>query len=146
MTGRLKPAPTSPAPGGNSYSVLPPLPCRSRQKWPLTCSRNANGGSMQLLEVSAMRMISKVVPLVVLLSLVLAVPADAQYFGRNKVQWENFEFKTLRTEHFDIYYYDREEDVVQDIGRMAERWYTRLSRVFNHSFTRKPIVLYANSA
>ena len=27
-----------------------------------------------------------------------------------------------------------------------ERWYARLSRVFNHSFKRKPIVLYANAA
>ncbi len=80
------------------------------------------------------------------LFLLFVVPAEAQYFGRNKVQWETFEFKTLRTEHFDIYYYDREEDVVRDTGRMAERWYSRLSRVFGHSFTRKPIVLYANSA
>jgi len=76
----------------------------------------------------------------------LTPAAEAQYFGRNKVQWENFEFKTLRTEHFDIYYYEQEADVVHDIGRMAERWYARLSRVFNHSFIRKPIVLYANSA
>src|SRR6185436_19699064 len=37
-------------------------------------------------------------------------------------------------------------DVVNDIGRMAERWYARLSRAFNHSFKRKPIVLYANAA
>ena len=72
--------------------------------------------------------------------------AQAQYFGRNKVQWEHFDFKILRTEHFDIYYYDREADVVNDVGRQAERWYARLSRVFNHSFTHKPIVLYANPA
>ena len=76
----------------------------------------------------------------------IAGTADAQYFGRNKVQWENFDFKTLRTEHFDIYYYEQEADVVEDVGRMAERWYERLSRVFNHSFKRKPIVLYANPA
>src|SRR5438105_4639839 len=78
--------------------------------------------------------------------LFLATTAQAQYFGRNKVQWEHFNFKILKTEHFDIYYYDREADVVNDIGRMAERWYARYSRVFNHSFTRKPIVLYANAA
>lgn len=71
---------------------------------------------------------------------------NAQYFGRNKVQWEHFDFKVLKTEHFDIYYYDREADVVNDVGRQAERWYTRLSRTFNHTFNRKPIVLYANSA
>jgi hypothetical protein len=83
----------------------------------------------------------------VALLVVLFLPAaEAQYFGRNKVQWEPFDFKVLKTEHFDIYYYDREADVVQDIGRMAERWYARLSRVFNHSFNRKPIVLYANAA
>ena len=76
----------------------------------------------------------------------LCSTANAQYFGRNKVQWEHFDFKVLKTEHFDIYYYDREADVVNDVGRMAERWYGRLSRIFNHSFTRKPIVLYANAA
>ena len=55
-----------------------------------------------------------------LLSL-LAPVAQAQYFGRNKVQWEAFHFKVLKTEHWDIYYYDEEADVVPDIGRMAER-------------------------
>jgi Tol biopolymer transport system component len=82
----------------------------------------------------------------VVLLLTIAGSANAQYFGRNKVQWENFHFKVLRTEHFDIYYYDQEADVVNDVGRMAERWYARLSRLFNHSFNRKPIVLYANAA
>src|SRR5581483_2907927 len=84
--------------------------------------------------------------LVVLAFLFVTSTANAQYFGRNKVQWERFDFKILKTEHFDIYYYDREADVVNDVGRMAERWYARFSRVFNHSFTRKPIVVYANAA
>ncbi|MGH9424295.1 MAG: peptidase S9, partial [Thermoanaerobaculia bacterium] len=78
--------------------------------------------------------------------LFVSTSLNAQYFGRNKVQWEAFDFKVLKTEHFDIYYYDREADVVNDVGRQAERWYTRLSRTFNHTFNRKPIVLYANSA
>src|SRR5688572_6284732 len=86
-------------------------------------------------------------PLVfVAFTLVLSATADAQYFGKNKVQWEAFDFKVLQTEHFDIYYYEQEADLVHDVGRMAERWYARLSRVFNHSFKRKPIVLYANAA
>lgn len=93
-----------------------------------------------------MRNAARVVLSALLLTL-LATAADAQqYFGRNKVQWETFDFKVLQTEHFDIYYYEQEADVVHDIGRMAERWYARLSRVFNHSFKRKPIVLYANAA
>ena len=31
--------------------------------------------------------------------------AAAQYFGRNKVQYRTFDFKVLKTEHFDVYYY-----------------------------------------
>ncbi|HYK04430.1 MAG TPA: peptidase S9, partial [Thermoanaerobaculia bacterium] len=92
-----------------------------------------------------MRVLSRFV-LSALVLFLLAPAAQAQYFGRNKVQWENFDFKVLQTEHFDIYYYDQEADVVQDIARMSERWYARLSRVFNHSFRKKPIVLYANAA
>ena len=92
-----------------------------------------------------MRVAVRFVLLAILMALFLPT-AEAQYFGRNKVQWESFDFKVLQTEHFDIYYYDQEADVVQDVGRMAERWYARLSRVFNHTFHRKPIVLYANSA
>jgi hypothetical protein len=86
--------------------------------------------------------------LAVVLGLVLGLfPAalDAQYFGRNKVQYQDFEFRVLSTEHFDIYYYPEAEEAIEDAARMAERWYTRLSRVFNHEFTEvKPIILYAN--
>jgi Tol biopolymer transport system component len=85
-------------------------------------------------------------PLFLFLVCLLTPAANAQYFGRNKVQWESFRFKVMQTEHFDIYYYDQEADVVKDVGRMAERWYFRLSKTFNHTFNRKPIVLYANSA
>ena len=39
-------------------------------------------------------------------------PARAQggYFGRNKVQYREFEFQVLKTEHFDIYFYPEEEE------------------------------------
>jgi Tol biopolymer transport system component len=73
------------------------------------------------------------------------LPASAQYFGRNKVQYEKFDFKVLKTEHFDIHYYPEEENAIRDAARMAERWYARLSRIFNHQFReRKPIILYAD--
>ena len=35
-----------------------------------------------------------------------ASPAQAQYFGRNSVQYKSFDFKILKTQHFDIYFYD----------------------------------------
>jgi Tol biopolymer transport system component len=77
----------------------------------------------------------------------LAPPASAQYFGRNKVQYHAFDFRVLRTEHFDIHYYPEMEEGARDAARMAERWYTRLSNTFGHTFReRKDIILYADDA
>ncbi len=74
----------------------------------------------------------------------LAVPADAQYFGRNKVRYRRFDFRVLETAHFDIYFYPREREAAEIAGRLAERWYARLSRVFGHEFKhRQPIIFYA---
>ena len=74
-----------------------------------------------------------------------AAPGAAQYFGRNKVQYETFDFRVLRTTHFDVYFYPEEEQAIRDAGRMAERWYARLSRVLEHEFEeRQPLILYAS--
>jgi hypothetical protein len=71
-------------------------------------------------------------------------PVAAQYFGRNKVQYEKFDFRILRSSHFDLYFYPAESLVVHDAGRMAERWYTRHSDSFRHTFDRKSVVFYAD--
>src|SRR5258706_16429826 len=71
-------------------------------------------------------------------------PADAQYFGRNKVQNARLEFRTLRTEHFDIYYYPEEERVTRQAARMAERWYARYSELLDETLTQRQVIwLYA---
>ena len=71
---------------------------------------------------------------------------NAQYFGRNKVQYETFNFKVMSTEHFDIYFYPEKQEAAQQAARMAERWYARLSRIFNHKLRgRQPLILYASS-
>lgn len=46
-------------------------------------------------------------------------PLSAQYFGRNKVQYEVFKFSVLKTGHFDVYYYPAEEEAAQAAGRMV---------------------------
>jgi Tol biopolymer transport system component len=71
--------------------------------------------------------------------------AGAQYFGRNKVQHRSFKFEVLKTEHFDIYFYEDERAAVADVARMAERWYARLSQLLGADLARRqPIVLYAS--
>jgi hypothetical protein len=85
----------------------------------------------------------------VVVSLVILAPltAEAQYFGRNKVQYADFTFQILSTEHFDVYHYPREARAAQLAAQMAERWYARFARVLNHEFDRRqPLVLYGSQA
>jgi Tol biopolymer transport system component len=76
-----------------------------------------------------------------------ASPLAAQYFGQNKVQYRAFNFQTIQTEHFEIYYYPEERAGALDASRMAERAYARLSRILHHQFrSRKPLILYASQS
>ncbi|HEX6668212.1 MAG TPA: hypothetical protein VF061_01560, partial [Gemmatimonadales bacterium] len=78
--------------------------------------------------------------------LALPTSAPAQYFGRNQVQDESFDFEVLQTEHFDVHYYPRERGAAEAAARMAERWYRRLSTVLRHELTgRQPLILYATA-
>ncbi len=71
--------------------------------------------------------------------------AQAQYFGRNKVQYRSFDFEVIKTEHFDVYYYPVERAAALDAARMVERSYSRLSRALQHEFReRKPLIVYAS--
>jgi WD40 repeat protein len=88
-------------------------------------------------------------PLLVVLvaGLLVAAPAQAQYFGQNKVQYRNFDFKVLKTKHFDIYYYPEEQAKTEQVARLAERWYERFSRLFEANLDgRQPILFYASPA
>ncbi len=97
-----------------------------------------------------MRQISRRLSLSVLSVLLLVyaaspAPAEAQYFGRNKVQYKDFKFEVLKTDHFDVYFYEDERENAARVGQMAERWYARLSTVFEHELkTRQPLMLYAS--
>ena len=91
-------------------------------------------------------------PLRLLLSCLLLVAfvvadAPAQYFDRNKVQYDRFQFDILPTDYFDLYFYEETETAARDAARMADRWYERHRTVFSHELTaRRPLIFYANDA
>jgi Tol biopolymer transport system component len=89
------------------------------------------------------------VPILLFTCAALAAPvpllAQGGYFGRNKVQYEEFNFKLLQTDHFDIYFYPEEEDGARMASRLAERWYARLATLLGHQLRgRQPLILYAS--
>ena len=89
---------------------------------------------------------SCLVPLIGAVLLLCASPnAHAQYFGRNKVQYDRDEVRVLSTGHFDVYYARDDAAAALSVGRLAERWHRRLSRVLEHSLTgRQPLILYGS--
>lgn len=79
--------------------------------------------------------------------LAAAAPAasDAQYFGQNKVRYDRFDFQVRETGRFDIYYYPRQGEAVDDVTRMAERWYERLARGLEFELRDPiPLMMYAD--
>lgn len=85
----------------------------------------------------------------VLVCLLLAAPVDAgaQHFGRNKVEYVDFNFRILTTKHFDVYYYASEERAARIAAQLAERWYSRFSSLLHHELDRRqPLVLYGSAA
>jgi len=72
-----------------------------------------------------------------------ALSAQYYFFGRNKVQYENFEWKVLKTEHFNIYYYGEFEEVAEIGAKFAEEAYDELKVKFNHLvITKIPLIFY----
>ncbi len=73
--------------------------------------------------------------------------AHAQFFwfGRNKIQYTNFEWHVLKTEHFDIYYYPEMKDLAERGAYFAEEGYRTLEQKFNHSLNQRvPLIFYSS--
>jgi len=77
----------------------------------------------------------------------VAAPAAAQYyaFGKNKVQYENFDWLTLKGEHVEIFYYPQEEPIARLALILAEESYQDLSAKFQHEVPRMiPLIVYSS--
>jgi Tol biopolymer transport system component len=92
------------------------------------------------------RSVARLAPKLLVVALAFGVaPLSAQYFGRNKVQYDAFRFQVEKTEHFDIYFYPAEQDAALQVGRMAERWYARYSHLLDHTLRgRQAVIIYAS--
>lgn len=72
---------------------------------------------------------------------------QAQYvgFGRNKVQYNNFDWHTLSTEHFKIYYYPEMKELAEIGAAYAEESYLLHQQNFDYSLIDTvPIIFYSS--
>lgn len=65
-----------------------------------------------------------------------------QYFGQNKVLYEQFEFDVYETPHFEIYNYLDNDSIKYFLGQQSERWYVRHFSIFHDTIYNNPIILY----
>ncbi len=90
-----------------------------------------------------LKTVNKYFLLILTAVLIVITTAHAQYFGKNKVTYDNFDFKVLHTEHFNIYYYPEEKEGVDFAARLAERWYRRHSVLMDDTLMGKQtLILY----
>jgi hypothetical protein len=79
--------------------------------------------------------------------LILTNTVFAQYFGRNKPYYKKFRYSVYETPHFDIYYYLKNDSVLNQMARMSEEWYRRHFQAFQIDLKgHNPIFLYNNHA
>lgn len=84
---------------------------------------------------------------ILLLLHILLSCSYAQYveFGRNKVQYNEFDWHTLSTEHFKIYFYPEMKELAEIGAAYAEDWYRIHQQDFNYSLTDTvPLIFYSS--
>jgi Tol biopolymer transport system component len=68
----------------------------------------------------------------------------SNYFGKNKIQYRDFDWQIYHSPHFDLYYYEAEKDLLEKVASFAESAYDRLSREFDFQIQDPtPIIFYA---
>jgi len=66
-------------------------------------------------------------------------------FGKNKVHYKKFDWAIIKTEHFDVYFYEEERQAALDAAEISERSYAYLSEILDYKFKKKiPLLLYAS--
>jgi Tol biopolymer transport system component len=84
--------------------------------------------------------------LVLLLWLCATDKSFAQfYFGRNKINYQNFQWSVLESDHFNIYFYKGEEKIADMALDIAEEAFDEFEIKFNLTINRTiPLIIYSN--
>jgi len=85
------------------------------------------------------------VGLLTLMGLWGAAAAQNVAFGKNKVQYRDFDWFYIQSDHFDIYYYEGGYDLALFSAAVLESSYVEVSRQLNHRLSKRvPAIIYQN--
>lgn len=73
----------------------------------------------------------------------------SQGFGRNKPNYQTFNFKVKESPHFKVHYYLDDDSVANALVKQSERWYLLHQLIFQDTFpsdNKNPIIFYNNHA
>ena len=69
------------------------------------------------------------------------------YYGKNQIRYDNFDWHTYQTEHFEIYYYPEIEPHLERIAGYAESAYQHVSSELKHDLSMKlPLILFSTAS
>ncbi len=71
--------------------------------------------------------------------------AFAQFFGKNKVQYTDFDWYYLQSEHFDVYFSEGGESIASFVAKVAEESYLELSKDFRYQLAARLTIIVYNS-
>ena len=91
------------------------------------------------------RVLVRLLLLVVALALPSVARAQFGFFGQNKIQYRDFDWRVLSGAHVDVYYYPAEERIARMALSYAEDSYDLLERRLNHRIDQRiPLIVYAS--
>ncbi|MCD6116340.1 PD40 domain-containing protein [bacterium] len=75
--------------------------------------------------------------------LVFALQVQAQSFGKNKVQYRDFNWEYVQSRHFDVYYYSGSKKLAEYTADVAESSYVALKKDLKYEIGKRiPILVY----
>jgi len=85
-----------------------------------------------------MRKIINSIKYIVFFTIVISQISFGQSFGQNKVQYETYDWKFIKTPHFDVYYYTEDIDLAKFAADVSEDAYEQISKHFRWNL-KKPV-------
>jgi len=72
-------------------------------------------------------------------------PAQAQYFGQNKIQYRQYDWRSITSDHFEVYFYTDLDSLAMRVLDLAEKTNLVLATRMGHPLSRRvPIILYGS--